>query len=219
VLFLTAMNDVETSAPSFHDKLNTRGAYPDLKHWLFGNSEVLNLGLNLVRGWRAQHLNNTTNAMLVLNKGEERVVPDAAARRRLDAQRPFLDAYRTRLESLADTCTGNHILPVFLTQPNLFGYGIDSLSGANLARYPIAGDDSLNGGLIWKILEEYNDVTRSVCREKELPLIDLAHLMPKNSLYFYDMSHFTNAGAAEIASLVADRIVPILHARIPRPIN
>ncbi|MDP4248158.1 MAG: hypothetical protein Q8932_20160, partial [Bacteroidota bacterium] len=101
LLFLTGMNDVETSAPSFHDKLNTRGAYPDLKHWLFGNSEVLNLALNLVRGWRAQHFNNTTNAMLVLHKGEERTLPEAAARRRLAAQTPFLEGYRARLESLA----------------------------------------------------------------------------------------------------------------------
>jgi lysophospholipase L1-like esterase len=215
VLFLTGMNDVETPAPSFHDKLNTRGAYTDLKHWLFENSEVLNLALNMVRGWRAQHFNNTTNDMLVLNKIEERAIPDAAAGRRLDAQKPFLDAYRARLESLADTCTGNHILPVFLTQPNLFGYGIDSLSGANLERYPIAGDDSLNGGLIWKMLEEYNDVTRSVCREKKLPLIDLAHLMPKNSLYYYDMSHFTNAGASEVARLVDRALVPILKIKFP----
>src|SRR6185437_6268137 len=35
VVFLTGINDVETDVPSFHDKLNTRNAYPDFRHWLF----------------------------------------------------------------------------------------------------------------------------------------------------------------------------------------
>jgi hypothetical protein len=37
-------------------------------------------------------------------------------------------------------------------------------------------------------------------------VIDLARLMPKNSRYFYDMSHFTNAGAAEVADLLAQAL-------------
>ncbi len=215
VLFLTGINDVETPAPTFHDKLNTRGAFPDLRHYIFENSEVLNLLLNLERGWRAQRFNNTTNAMLALDSLQRRVLPEPVIRRRLAAQKPFLAAYRDRLESLADTCLRYHILPVFITQPNLFGYGRDSLTGANLELFPLPEDDSLNGGLVWKMLEEYNEVTRSLCREKRLPLIDLAHSMPKNSLYYYDMSHFTNAGAAEIAGLVADSLEPVLRRYFP----
>jgi lysophospholipase L1-like esterase len=214
VIFLTGINDVETSGPSFHDKMNTRGAYPDLKHYIFENSEVLNLLLNLVRGWRAQRLNNTTNSMLVLDSVQERVVSADAMQRRLAAQAPFLAAYRERLESLADTCLRYHILPVFMTQPCQFGFGRDSLTGANLVLFPIKEDDSLNGGLLWKMLEQYNAVTRGLCQDKQLPLIDLARLMPKNSLYFYDMAHFTNLGAAKIAGLVADGLEPVLAGLI-----
>jgi hypothetical protein len=215
VLFLTGINEVETTGPSFHDKLNTRGAFPDLKHYIFENSEVLNLLLNLERGWRAQRLNNTTNSMLGLNSIQERVLSAGAVERRLAAQVPFLAAYHERLESLADTCLRYHILPVFMTQPCQFGFGRDSLTGANLELFPIKEDDLLNGGLLWTMLEEYNDVTRRLCQDKQLPLIDLAHLMPKNSLYFYDMAHFTNQGAGMVASLVSLGLEPILEKNFP----
>lgn len=215
VLFLTGINDIETSGPSFHDKLYERNAYPDLKHFLFNNSEVLNLGLNLVRGWRAQKFNNTTNGLLVLDSLRRLVLPDAVMRARLALQGPYLDGYRQRLAALADTCLAWHILPVFLTQPNQFGFGKDPVTGADLALYPVdPADSGLNGQLIWEILERYNDVVRGMCAERRLPLIDLARLMPKNSVYFYDMSHFTNQGAAEVAGLVAGPLAEIIRNHI-----
>jgi hypothetical protein len=216
VLFLTGINDVETSSPTFHDKLNTRGAFPDLKHYIFENSEVLNLLLNLARGWRAQKFNNTTNSLLVLDKGKKLVLPDSVMEKRLAQQKPFLDAYRSRLLQLADTCISWHILPVFITQPNQFGIGKDSLTGTDLALFPAdPGDGSVNGKLIWNMLEAYNAVTRSVCAQKQLPVIDLARLMPKNSLYFYDMSHFTNEGAERVATILASGLMPVLDSRFP----
>ena len=216
VLFLTGINDVESSGPSFHDKLNTREAYPDLRHYIFENSEVLNLLLNLARGWRAQKFNNTTSALVPLDSSRKLVLPESVVKQRLAAQRPYLDAYRARLMQLADTCLAWRILPVFITQPNQFGMGKDPLTGADLALFPAdPGDRAMNGRLIWEMLEEYNDVTRAVGSEKGLPVIDLAHLLPKNSLYFYDMSHFTNQGAERVARLLADSLAPVLDRYFP----
>lgn len=217
VLFLTGVNDMEAYGPSFHDKLNTRGGFPDLKHYIFENSEVLNLLLNLVRGWRAQKFNNTTNKMMVLDKDKKLVIPDSAMQKRLAEQKPFLEAYTSRLSQLADTCIAWHILPVFLTQPNQFGMGKDSLTGTDLELFPIdLGDGSaVNGKLIWEMQEEYNNVMRSVCARKQLPLIDLALRMPKNSLYFYDMGHFTNDGAEKVAEIVTAGLIPVLDSHFP----
>jgi hypothetical protein len=212
VLLLTGINEVETDGPSFHDKLNTRGAYPDFRHYIFENSEVLNLCLNLARGWRAQKFNNTTNSMLVLDNRRQKL-PEPVIARRLAAQGPWLAGYRDRLSKLADTCTRHGILPVFITQPNQFGPGIDPVTGTDLELFPL--EDSLNGGLMWKMLEEYNDVIRSVCREKGLALIDLARLMPRNSLYYYDMSHFTNQGAEKVAALINKDLQPMLGRWFP----
>jgi hypothetical protein len=219
IIFLTGMNDVETEGPSFHDKLATRGAYSDARHWVFENSEVLNLFLNFARGWRAQKFNNTTNSMLVLDSMRRRILTDAVMKRRLELQAPFLEGYGQRLSRLADTCLAWNILPVFLTQPNLFGYGRDPLTEADLGTFPADEKDTgINGQLIWEMLEKYNDVTRRLCTERGLPMIDLARLMPKDSRYFYDMSHFTNAGAEEVASLVAGPLAAMLRKRFsPKP--
>ena len=209
VVFLTGINDMETSSPSFHDKLYQRGAYPDFPHFLFNNSEVLNLGLNLVRGWRARLFNNTTNGMMALDSLHRLVLPDLVMRARLDRQAPYLAGYRQRLTELADTCLAWHIVPVFVTQPDQFGFGRDSLTGADLAAFPV--DSTVNGQLLWEMLEQYNDVVRKLGADRGVPVIDLARLMPKNSLYFYDMSHFTNAGAVEVAGLLAPPMVRILR--------
>ena len=86
------------------------------------------------------------------------------------------------------------------------------MTGANLEAFPDAVDPEMNGKLIWEILEEYNDaVRRSSGREKGVPGDRLAHLMPKDSRYYYDMSHFTNAGAAEAAALMAPELMPVLR--------
>ncbi len=209
VVFLTGINDVENSGPTFHDKLYLQNAYPDLKHFLFNNSEVLNLGLNLWRGLQARRFNNTTNGMMALDSVGRLVLPVSVMRARLDRQASFLEGYRQRLTELADTCLAWHILPVFVTQPDQFGFGRDPLTGADLAAFPV--DSTVNGRLLWEMLEQYNDAVRRMCAERGLAMIDLGRLMPKNSLYFYDMSHFTNAGAGEVAGLLAPPMIRILR--------
>jgi hypothetical protein len=217
ILFLTGINDVETESPTFHDRLNTRGAVADWRHYLFQNSEVLNVILNLCRGWRAQRFNNTTHTMMVLDPLKRKELPDSVTRERLARQAPFLEGYKSRLEQLADTCLAWHILPVFLTQPNQFGEGRDPVTGADLELYPTDGADvPMNGRLIWQMLEQYNGVTRAMCAEKKLPLIDLARLMPKDSRYFYDMSHFTNVGAEEVSGLLSGPLSVLVREYLPQ---
>ncbi len=216
IIFLTGINDVETEEPTFHDKLNIRGAYPDFRHYIFWNSEVLNLCLNLARGWRAQKFNNTTNAEVLLDSSRRLILPDSVMQRRLAAQAPFVVAYRRRVEQLADTCLAWGILPVFVTQPNQFGFGKDPLTSTDLALFPCdPHDDQLSGQLMWQMLERYNDVVRGLPAEKGVPVIDLARSMPKNSLYYYDMSHFTNQGAVEVSDIVAKAIIPVLRRYFP----
>jgi lysophospholipase L1-like esterase len=209
LLFLVGINDVENDAPTFHDKLATRGAYPDFRHWLVDNSEVLNLAYNLFRGWRAQRYNNTTNGMLTLDSLQVRRLPDAAIARARDNQGPYLEGFRNRLEQLADTCLAWGIRPVFITQPNQFGTGRDPVTGADLSLFPL--DHGQNGRLQWEVLEMYNEVTRNFCSQRGLTLVDLARILPKDSRYFYDNSHFTNAGAAEVARILAGQLTPLLR--------
>lgn len=202
ILFLTGINDIENDQPSFHDKLSTKGAYTDFRHFIFENSEVLNLLLNLSRGWKAQKLNNTSSNWWDPQKQPPLLLADTFIRQRLQEQEPFLLAYRKRLSGLIDTCKANGIRPVMLTQPMLPGIGKDPVTGVDLETIEI--NEKLNGKLDWLILERYNEVLRTLCAEKQVKLIDLARLMPRDSRYYYDKAHFTNEGAAMVAKIVAD---------------
>lgn len=214
ILFFVGINDVENDQPSFHDKLNIKGAYPDFKHYIFTNSEVLSLGLNLVRGWRAQKFNNTTHNQLNLKESAVIEIPESEIKRRLALQTTYLKKFEQRLVELIDTCKQYNILPVFMTQPNLIGVGKDSLTGADLEKIDLG--DHLNGKLAWQMLELYNTVTKNTCSQRNVPVIDLANLMPKSSKYYYDIYHYTNEGAEKVAALVSPELFKILKDNFPQ---
>ena len=61
------------------------------------------------------------------------------------------------------------------------------------------------------MLEKYNDGTRQIAKQKQIPLIDLAHLLPKSSEYFYDLVHFTNEGAEKTGQILYDSLRVMLR--------
>jgi lysophospholipase L1-like esterase len=125
----------------------------------------------------------------------------------------YLWPYKARLERLITICREHNILPVLLTQPVLYGGGVDEATGVDLGHRFVAQD--MDGATAWQVLELYNDVTREVGREQGVLVIDLAREMPKNSTYFYDLMHYTNAGAAQLADLIAAHLTPFLAQKFP----
>jgi hypothetical protein len=55
----------------------------------------------------------------------------------------------------------------------------------------------------------YNNEFRNL-RGDGITVIDLAAAMLKNSKYFYDFMHYTNAGAEKLASILADSLKAII---------
>jgi hypothetical protein len=92
----------------------------------------------------------------------------------------------------------------------LFGKGVDSLTGVNLANYKIEKD--INGKGQWEMVELYNWNTKKVCLDNQVKVIDMANLFPKNSLYFYDHIHYTNEGAEKFAEILSGALPPLLPA-------
>jgi lysophospholipase L1-like esterase len=125
----------------------------------------------------------------------------------------YLGPYKARLERLMTICREHNIVPVLLTQPVLYGKGVDEATGVDLDHRFVARD--MDGATAWQVLELYNDVTREVGRERGVLVIDLARQMPKNSLYFYDLMHYTNAGAARMAEIIAAPLTPFLAQKFP----
>ena len=102
---------------------------------------------------------------------------------------------------------------MFLTQPALYGPGVDGLTGINLAALRVSND--MNGDLGWEVLELYNDVVRQRGKEADVLVIDLAREMPKNSPYYYDLMHYTNAGADLSGGYHCRPINPLSRPEVP----
>jgi len=119
-----------------------------------------------------------------------------------------LMGYKERIQSLIYISKENGIEPVFVTQPVLYGKGVDDISGVNLETiemYP-----GSNGYEQWKILERYNDVLRTVGIEESVFVIDAAQKMPHSSMYYYDFVHYTVEGADKLAQIIDIELYPYL---------
>ncbi len=131
-------------------------------------------------------------------------LPDSIIAKRLRQQEKFLAGYRARTDSIIAMCKHAGVKPVFLTQPSLFGDYTDSLTGVPMANKWMNTSDADNSLLQEKILELYNDVLRN--DSARITVIDLARKMPKNSAYYYDFIHFTNAGAEKVGEILAEEL-------------
>jgi hypothetical protein len=187
-------------------------------------SEVLSLALNLKRAWQARQAGLIHNPGLFGPDPLRREAPlappllAAEAAARIEAlSRPYLPAYAARLGELVRLSRDIGALPVLLTQPAVFGPAVDAWTGWDLAA--IEALWGLPGGPAWELLERYNDVTRAVAAERNVPLIDLARVMAKSVRLYYDPVHHTPEGAALAGELIAEALCPVLAARYPeRPL-
>ena len=73
-------------------------------------------------------------------------------------------------------------------------------------------------GKAWAIvLDQYNEVTIKVGNSEGVKVIDLANLLPKNSLYYYDAWHYTIKGNEKVSEILAKELIPYFEAN--RKIN
>ena len=139
-----------------------------------------------------------------------RLAPDQSARILADQAGPAA-AYRARLARLMDITRERGIAPVLMTQPALFGDAVDPTTHLDLSHFAFQGMDGLRPGPA-RALQRSHPPPGG---EAGVPLIDLAREMPKDSIYFYDGLHFTNAGARVVSEIVARSLCPIVAAKYP----
>jgi lysophospholipase L1-like esterase len=213
VLFLIGINDV--GAGNLEEAEKHRGHYLR-RMWraLLYRSEVYSLGQNLYHYYIAQR-QGLRHTEIKLSQVETLAnIPESTAQKTLqDYRTNSLPFFAQRLEKLVKICRAHGIEPVLITQPTLYGPGTDPVTGVNLETIKIG--DHLNGWLMFKIVDLYNEVTRRVAHQDGVLLIDLARELPKNSAYYYDYLHYTEPGAAAVAGIVDRHLAPWLAARYP----
>jgi lysophospholipase L1-like esterase len=213
VLILVGINDLFADGPKSLDHLERS----ELAGSVASHSELFGLGLNLIRYWRTAGMKSLGAMPKALNLREPEYVDIATEEEIsiLDGQERFLPEYESRLVQLIHTARENGIEPVLITQPALFGEGVDDVTQADLSRVSVEIYRRMNGRMAWKLLEKYNEVTREVAHAHNAGMIDLARQLPKSSRYYYDYLHYGKEGAAKVADIVANELCPMLQSRWP----
>jgi hypothetical protein len=129
-----------------------------------------------------------------------------------DYEADSLPFFAARLEKLVKVCRDHGIEPVLITQPTLYGPGVDPVTGVDLEAVRL-GDK--NGRFMFQAIDLYNQVTRQVAQTNGVLLIDLARELPRDSALYYDYLHYTEPGAAAVAGIVARDLDPWLTRRYP----
>lgn len=217
VFYLVGVNDLDRKDLNGFDgkmlrgqmvKMSDKGYFENLLLTLSNNSEVMNLAFNLRKVIKSRKQKIFVDKVLQLNPKDTLSLPNSYFKQMVSSQGDFLNAYRNRLKTLIKISQENNIKPVFITQPLLYGSGIDPISGIDLSKAKVS--DVENGKLYWDKLELYNQVMRDLCNENKIPVLDLAKLMPKSSAYFFDPMHFTNEGSILVGKILAKEAYPIV---------
>jgi lysophospholipase L1-like esterase len=220
VIFLVGINDLGIRGERDFDQRIQGVNFRSLERFLASaavHSELATAALNLYRYYfpTSVMINNQNDPQEIDFKKLPHFQVSDAARAAIikDHQDHYLRPYKARLEKLMAICREHNIMPVLLTQPVLYGEGVDAASGVDLGHRFVAKD--MDGATAWQVLELYNGVTREVGRERGVLVIDLAREMPKNPAYYYDLMHYTNAGAARMADIIATHLGPVLAQKFP----
>jgi lysophospholipase L1-like esterase len=221
VLFLVGINDVGLQSERDFDERIHEINFRSMERFLASaavHSELATAALNLYRFYfpKSTMINNQNDPQ----ETDLRKLPPFAVSKEAQAaiikdhQDHYLGPYKKRLEKLITICRNHNIIPVLLTQPVLYGNMVDPTTKVDLGHKFVAKD--MNGATAWEVLELYNDVTRRVGRKRGVLVIDLAREMPKDSCYYFDLMHYTNAGADKVADLIAAQLTPFLAQKFPQ---
>jgi lysophospholipase L1-like esterase len=213
VLFLIGINDV--GAGNLDESEKHQGhSLRDLWRALLYRSEVYSLEQNLYHYFIAQS-RGLRHTEIDLRKVETLEYPSEITFRETlqDYRTNSLPFFAQRVEKLIKISRAHGIEPVLITQPTLYGSGVDPVTGVNLATIKV--QDHFNGLMMHDFIELYNETTRQVAQKDGVLLIDLARELPRNSAYYYDYLHYTEPGAAEVARIIDAHLSPFLSARFP----
>jgi len=217
VLFLVGLNDMGRSDITNSDRNLFGFGFKKLEKSLITaamHSEVASSMLNFYRYYFPAFVKfsdvNELN-ILTLKHIKNTIVEEEAI---IEKHRHnLIQSYRVRLEKLVELALDHQIDPVLITQPVLYGNSVDDITGVALDDIDVYG--GTNGKIGWRELELYNDITRQVGKNHGVFVIDLARELPKSSLYYYDLVHYSNEGCEKVAEILCSHLVPHLAEKYP----
>ncbi len=130
---------------------------------------------------------------------------------------PMLDEYGRNLALIADLVRERGVLPIFMTQSSLWSPNVprdlDALFWSGAAGHFPSDKSGLpyySPEMLERMMAGYNERTRLIAQRKDVPLIDIAAMLPKDRVHFYDEMHYNEAGSRAVAELIIRELMPII---------
>jgi len=127
-----------------------------------------------------------------------------------------LPDYEWSLRSLVRTLKADSVRVVLVTEPSIYRPDLNASESARV--WMVSTFFATPRGFstrtvpslrtMEKAMETFNDVVRRVAQQENVEVVDAAASMPKTLEYFGDDVHFTERGAAFLASLVSEALRP-----------
>ncbi len=137
-------------------------------------------------------------------------VDEWASRRHMIKERDFelmQKEYRWALQLLVTTCKSRGILPILMTQANRFKDNPDDFTLKSMEPLLSAGIDYKTFKLEY---DRFNQISREVASSNNIPLIDLAKLVPQEKEYMYDTVHYNDTGSKFVANIISVKLIDII---------
>jgi lysophospholipase L1-like esterase len=207
ILFLIGINDIGRGdlKDNEHDVRNVKGSYYSFTDFLIKNSEIASTIYNIKRAKDAKKLGLPHNTLLNLTTEPHIPFDSAFYKSEMNRNIRLVENYKKRIQKLIDICKQNKITPIILSQPVLYGKGIDPTTKVNLETIKIY--ENMNGKLHWDLVKLYNNASQRVCNENDVHFIDLAAELPKDSKYYYDFVHYDNEGCNKVSEIISKNLI------------
>jgi len=115
-----------------------------------------------------------------------------------------LSAYQQRLRRIVNFARTHHLRLIFMTQPTLWDRNLSPHGRSMLWSGRLPGSDEyLTVEAARSVLDQYNGALEAICHETGVECVDSSS-MNGHEDFFYDDSHFTEAGAREVAHLLSN---------------
>lgn len=219
ILFLVGLNDANFpyNSKTFDERIldeRQEDAFSRVflksRRWLLNNSHALALVVQTYRQIRAKEWGFVASEYEVdFRKVAETGKAPTAAQRASELE-TLMEAdyygFESRIRKLVELTRSIDAVPVFMTQPGLAGDAVDDATNLDLSK--LIDSMAIRTELVnHKLLE--------LSGELDFFVIDLASQMPKSTNLYYDLWHFSNAGAEEVAEISYRFLCPYLAEQFP----
>ena len=123
----------------------------------------------------------------------------------------ILDEFKMNLQTFINICTARKITPVLMTQFNRYKADPDAKIREDMQGFE--KDSKISAQQFKEIYDKFNEAIVEVGRNNGVMVIDLAHLVPQESEYMYDVVHLKTAGSQLAARIISEKLQPLVKEK------